>query len=160
MDANFLKILQRLAEEGVEFVVVGGIAANFHGCALSTFDCDVVVDLGSENLSRLAKALSGFSPMFRHKEPPQSFDEATAARGGWENIYLETSAGVLDCLGDIKGLGDFAECKSRSLEADFGDFSIRFLTREALIEAKKAMGRPKDLLTVAQLEISGELEGE
>jgi len=41
---------------------------------------------------------------------------------------------------------------------DLGGFSIRVLTREALIEAKKAMGRPKDLLTVAQLEIGGELE--
>lgn len=82
-----------------------------------------------------------------------------AARGGWKNIYLDTSAGVLDCLGDIKGLGDFAECKTRSLEVDLGGFTIRVLTREALIAAKKAMGRPKDLQTVAQLEIGGELEG-
>lgn len=158
MDANFLKILRKLSEDGVEFVVVGGIAANFHGSALATFDCDVVIDLDAGNLDRLAKALSGFSPTFRHKKPPQSFDEAMAARGGWKNIYLDTTAGVLDCLGDIKGLGDFASCRSRSVEADFGAFKIRFLSREALIEAKKAMGRPKDLLTVAQLEIGGELE--
>lgn len=82
-----------------------------------------------------------------------------ALKGGWKNIYLDTSAGVLDCLGDIKGLGDYAECSGRSLEVDLGGFSIRVLTREALIEAKKAMGRPKDLLTVSQLEIGGELEG-
>lgn len=81
-----------------------------------------------------------------------------ALKGGWKNIYLDTSAGVLDCLGDIKGLGGFAECSGRSLEVDLGGFSIRVLTREALIEAKKAMGRPKDLLTVAQLEIGAELE--
>ncbi len=158
MDANFLKILRKLSEDGVDFVVVGGIAANFHGSALATFDCDVVVDLDAGNLDRLAKALSKFSPTFRHKDPPQSFDEAMAAKGEWKNIYLDTSAGILDCLGDIKGLGDFGECRSRSVEADFGGFSIRFLNREALIEAKKAMGRPKDLLTVAQLEIGGELE--
>lgn len=78
-------------------------------------------------------------------------------RGGG-NIYLDTSAGVLDCLGDIKGLGDFAECEARSIEVDLGGFSIRVLTREALILAKKAMGRPKDLQTVTQLEIGGELE--
>jgi hypothetical protein len=34
----------------------------------------------------------------------------------------------------------------------------RVLTREALIIAKKAIGRPKDLLTVAQLAIGRELE--
>ena len=81
-----------------------------------------------------------------------------AGNGSWKNIYLDTTAGVLDCLGDIKGLGDFAECRAQSLEVDLGGFSIRVLTREALITAKKAMGRPKDLLTVAQLEIGGELE--
>lgn len=158
MDTNFLKILQVMAEHDVEFVVVGGIAANFHGSALSTFDCDVAVDLNSENLNKLARALSSLSPTFRHKTPPQSFDEAMAARGGWRNIYLDTSAGILDCLGEIKGLGNFAACRARSLEIDLGGFSIRVLTREALIEAKKAMGRPKDLLTVAQLEVGGELE--
>ena len=83
-----------------------------------------------------------------------------AARSGWKNIYLDTSAGVLDCLGDIKGLGDFAACAARSVEVDMGGFSIRVLSREALIAAKKAMGRPKDLLTVAQLEVGGELEEE
>lgn len=158
MDANFLNILQAMSERGVDFVVVGGIAANFHGSALSTFDCDVVVDLGEGNLKKLAQALIPLSPTFRHKSPPQSFDEVMAGKGGWKNIYLETTAGVLDCLGDIKGLGDFTECRARSLEVDLGGFSIRVLTREALITAKKAMGRPKDLLTVAQLEIGGELE--
>jgi hypothetical protein len=158
MDTNFLRILRKLAEEDVEFVVVGGIAANFHGSALATYDCDLVVNLDAENLDKLAKALSEFSPTFRHKIPPQSFDEVMAAKGGWKNIYLDTTAGVLDCLGDIKGLGNFHECKARSVLADFGEFVIRFLSREALIVAKKAMGRPKDLLTVSQLEVGGELE--
>lgn len=81
-----------------------------------------------------------------------------ALKGGWKNIYLDTSVGVLDCLGDVKGVGDFSECIARSLEVELGGFSIRVLDRETLIQAKKAMGRPKDLLTVAQLEIGGELE--
>jgi hypothetical protein len=158
MNPNFIKIQEAIAEHDVECVLVGGIAANFHGSAIATYDCDVVVALDPNNLLKLAKALSPFSPTFRHKTPPQSFDESMAARGGWKNIYLDTSAGVLDCLGDIKGLGDFAECEARSIEVDLGGFSIRVLTREALILAKKAMGRPKDLQTVTQLEIGGELE--
>ena len=83
-----------------------------------------------------------------------------ALKGGWKNIYLDTTAGVLDCLGDIKGVGDFSQCNARSLEVDVGGFSVRVLDREALIDAKKAMGRPKDLLTVAHLEVGSELEGE
>lgn len=159
MNSDFFEILEALAVGGVDFSVVGGIAANFHGSSLTTYDCDVVVDLEESNLARLAEALEKFSPTFRHKIPKQVFDREMALKGGWINIYLDTSAGVLDCLGDIKGLGDYAACKARSMEVDLGGFSIRFLTREALIAAKKAMGRPKDLLTVTQLEISGELEG-
>jgi len=158
MKSDFPDLLKRLNEFGVEYILVGGMAANIHGSTITTLDCDIVVSLGIDNLSKLAQALSVYSPTFRHKKPPQAFDEEMAVRDGWKNIYLDTSAGILDCLGDIKGLGDFEVCNGRSLEVDLGGFSIRVLTREALIEAKKAMGRPKDLLTVAQLEIGGELE--
>lgn len=158
MRSDFPTLLKRLNDCGVEYVLVGGMAANVHGSPITTMDCDIVVSLDAENLSKLAEALKALSPTFRHKTPPQSFDEAMAAKGGWRNIYLDTSAGILDCLGDIKGLGDFFDCKERSLEVDLGGFSIPVLTREALITAKKAMGRPKDLLTVAQLEVGGELE--
>jgi len=159
MNDDFFEILRVLAEGGVDFSVVGGIAANFHGSPLATYDCVVVVDLETGNLTRLAEALARFSPTFRHKIPKQVFDVEMALKGGWKNIYPDTSAGVLDCLGDIKGVGDFSECIARSLEVDLGEFSIRVLDRETLIQAKKAMGRPKDLLTVAHLEIGGELEG-
>lgn len=159
MNSDFFGILQVLAEGGVDFAVVGGIAANFHGSPLATYDCDVVIDLETSNLIRLAEALKQFSPTFRHKIPEQIFDREMALKGGWKNIYLDTNAGVLDCLGDIKGLGGFSECEARSVTVDLGGFTIRVLTREALIVAKKAMGRPKDLLTVAHLEVGGELEG-
>ncbi len=158
MKSDFPALLKQLFDREVEYVLVGGMAANVHGSTITTMDCDIVVALDRQNLTKLANALKPVSPTFRRKTPPQSFDEARAAKGGWRNIYLDTSAGVLGCLGDIKGLGDFAVCKERSLEVDLGGFSISVLTREALIEAKKAMGRPKDLLTVAQLEIGGELE--
>lgn len=160
MESNFLDILQALAAQEVEFVVVGGVAANFHGSALSTFDCDIVVELGQENLIKLAQALVSLTPTFRHKIPPIPFDEEMAGKEDWKNIYLDTTAGILDCLGEIKGLGGFEECRKRSLEADLGGFSVRFLTRDALIAAKTAMGRPKDLLTISHLEVASEVERE
>lgn len=159
MSRDFSDILKSLNDHEVKYVLVGGMAANLHGSPISTIDCDIVVDLDPENLIKLAQAVTSFSPTFRHKIPPQKFDEKRATEGGWKNIYLDTEVGVLDCLGDIKGLGDFTECEARSIDADFGDFSLRVLSREALIKAKKAMGRPKDLMTVAHLEIGGELEG-
>ncbi|MGJ8634874.1 MAG: hypothetical protein ACSHX7_13235 [Luteolibacter sp.] len=155
MKTDFPNLLKHLQAFEVDHVLVGGMAANVHGSPITTMDCDIVV----AHLTRLAEALSSFAPTFRHKEPPQSFGEDEAQRSGWKNIHLDTDAGVLDCLGEIKGLGDYTSCLAQSMEVSLGDFSIRVLTRQALITAKKAMGRPKDLLTVAQLEIGGELEG-
>ena len=160
MKSDFPNLLKRLNDCGVEYVLVGGMAAALHGADFSNFDCDLVINLETEEMIRLARALSRFSPTILNSDPAQVFDEAMALGCDGKLLHLDTSAGVLDCHRQIKGLGDFRVCQKRSLEVDLGGFMIRVLTREALIEAKKAMGRPKDLLTVAQLEIGGELEGE
>ena len=39
---NFRQILQRLADSGLEFVIVGGYAAVTHGSSLVTRDLDIV----------------------------------------------------------------------------------------------------------------------
>ena len=48
-----------LVEEGVQFVLVGGLAAVLHGSPLPTVDIDVVPERESDNFERLAAALSG-----------------------------------------------------------------------------------------------------
>ena len=50
----FDELLRRLAEESVNFVVVGGLALNAWGVVRGTKDVDVVVALDEENLGRLA----------------------------------------------------------------------------------------------------------
>jgi len=137
MNDDFFEILRVLAEGGVDFSVVGGIAANFHGSPLATYDCNVVVDLETGNLTGLAEALARFSPTFRHKIPKQVFDVEMALKGGWKNICLDTSAGVLDCLGDIKGVGDFSECIARSLEVESGGGRSACWTAKPLSRQRK-----------------------
>ncbi len=158
MKSAFPDLLKRLNEAGVEYVLVGGMAAIFHGAEFANTDCDIVVDFNEDNLSLLARTILPFSPRYRNAVPPQPFNEMTAWESSRETIYLDTNAGVLDCHSKIKAVGGLAECKGRSVEVDFGEFTIRVLSREALIAAKKAMGRPKDLQTVEQLEIGGELD--
>ena len=50
-------LLRVLARHGVDYVVIGGIAAALHGSDLVTFDVDITPALGSDNLSRLSAAL-------------------------------------------------------------------------------------------------------
>ena len=70
-----------------------------------------------------------------------------------KNLYLETDWGQLDCLGEILGLGGFkdVQCLSETIGLDGAECQILHI--EALIIAKKAMGRPKDIETIQQLEV-------
>src|SRR2546426_407256 len=101
-------ILNRLIEEQVQFVIVGGFAAVAHGATILTRDLDICIPFSLENVARLDKALSELHPV--HRMTPQrlpfEFDEAVVPR--LRNLYLATDAGQLDCLGEVLGLGEFA----------------------------------------------------
>ncbi len=68
------------------------------------------------------------------------------------NLHLSTDLGQLDCLGDIKGLGGYDERLRRSEQIELGEATIRVLSLIAMIDAMRAMGRPRDLHAVLQLE--------
>lgn len=55
---NFEFALQRLSDEGVDFVVIGGWAAIFHGSAHVTSELDICYFRDKENLWKLAGALA------------------------------------------------------------------------------------------------------
>lgn len=146
-----LNILELLVQNKVHFVVIGGFAAFAHGSTLLTLDVDICCDFRLPNLFRLQQALAGVNPMHRLTNRKVPFVVTPQFAEGLKNLYLTTDAGVLDCLGHVKGIGDYREvCKrSESTRLPFG--SCRVLTIDALIESKKAMGRPKDNETVLQL---------
>jgi hypothetical protein len=51
-------LLGALVEHGVNFVLVGGLAAQAHGASRATKDADICPEWSVENLERLARALS------------------------------------------------------------------------------------------------------
>ena len=59
----------------------------------------------------------------------------------FKNIYLQLDIGILDCLGEVKGVGSYEDAvkDSQFLTFEFG--KCRALTVEALIRAKEAAGR-------------------
>ena len=151
--AEIAKLITRLIEHGVDFVVVGGYAATIHGASYVTFDLDICApcemsDL--ENLSRLHAALADLHPLHRmvlHERPfvfpPRSIEETG-------NIYLRTDLGQLDVLGAIE-LGDYAFVRAHSVAVKYGVGEYLVLDCTTLIESKKVTARPKDLLVAKQL---------
>ena len=56
---NFLEVLQHLTKDGVEFVIVGGVAARLHGSSRLTHDLDIVRNLEEESWKKLISSYMG-----------------------------------------------------------------------------------------------------
>jgi hypothetical protein len=54
-------------------------------------------------------------------------------------------------LGSIKGVGDFERVRGASIEIELFGRRCRVISIEALIRAKEAMGRDKDMIAVKEL---------
>src|SRR5437762_14321486 len=57
--------LELLAQYEVECVIIGGVAAVYHGSSEVTHDLDVCYERSSENLERLATALKAVNAFLR-----------------------------------------------------------------------------------------------
>jgi predicted nucleotidyltransferase len=148
---DFEGIFRHLLEGGVEFILVGGVAATIHGSARATFDIDVVYSRSDDNIGRLVQALSPVHPYLRGapRGLPFSFDAETVARG--LNFTLDTTLGDLDLLGEVVGGGGYEDLLPFSNEVEIFGFRCRCVTLPKLIDLKRAAGRPKDLEVLAEL---------
>jgi len=152
------RLLDILVQGKVEFVVIGGWAAIAHGSAYLTFDTDFCYSRSSENIRRLCGALDTLHPYLRGVEKglPFRFDFKTVESG--LNFTLVTDLGDVDLLGEVAGLGSFDRVADDSEKMELFGFQVRVLTLEALIRAKRAAGRPKDLNALPELEALLELK--
>lgn len=147
------RITKHLADNKVSFVVAGGLATIVQGAALTTRNLEMASDMSPENLSRAWQALSDLHPVHRMTPARLPFTREQAESGTLKNLYLTTDLGQIDLLGEIKGIGSFDECLKNSEPVVIDGTAIRILTLDALILAKRAMGRPKDLHAVLELEV-------
>jgi hypothetical protein len=144
----------------VEFVIVGGVAIIAHGVPYATFDLDFCYARTPENLKKIIAALAPFKPRLRDfpKDLPFIWDERTLLNG--TNFTFATNLGDIDLLGEVAGIGSYADVFSHSQPLKLFDYEVRVLTLEGLIKAKKAAGRPKDLNILPQLEALQEVLSE
>lgn len=146
---SFRRILEIFETHGVEYVVVGGVAAVLQGAPMTTFDIHTLVKVDPENGDRLLRALTDLDARFREHGSlrPTAVD---IAAGG--HMLLLTSSGPLDVLGFIGGGKRYEDVVDGVERVHIGSLSIRVLTLESLLEEKKALGRDKDLPVVRLLE--------
>ena len=147
---NLAELTRRLIEAQVEFVLVGGFAAIAHGVLRSTRDVDICCRLSEANLMRVQKAVGDLHPTHRPRTdlPLQLTPEQCASL---KKLHLKTDLGILDCPGEIIGIGDFDEVLKHSVELELPVGKCRVIDLESLIVSKEAMGRDHDRVTVREL---------
>jgi len=149
---DFPGLLRALKQGGVEFIVVGGVAAAIHGSARTTKDLDVVYARTPQNIQRMVATLAPLKPSLRGAPEglPFQWDGETVRAG--LNFTLTTALGQLDILGEIAGGGGYASLLPHSLAVELYGTEYLFLDLETLIRVKRAAGRPRDFEAVAELE--------
>jgi hypothetical protein len=151
MPQNDKGLLLRLQQQDLEFVIIGGVCGVLHGVSLVTLDLDICCEFSVDNLRRIERAVSDLNPRHRltaNKLPLELTDELC---GRLKNLYLQTNLGVLDCLSEVQGVGDFAQCLEQSEPKQLSYGRFRILKLSALIAAKEAAGREKDIAALRQL---------
>jgi hypothetical protein len=156
-DVDVDAILDALDRHDVEYVVIGGFAAELYDAAIPpTRDIDITPSLDPGNLARLANALNELDARYRVAGGPA---EGVEIPGGVTVDRLEsmmtatftTSAGAFDICLRPAGINGFQDLASRRRTRPYGDRDVPVAALEDVIRSKEAAGREKDLLVLAAL---------
>ncbi len=159
-------LIGTLQRHNVEFLVVGGVAAQGYGATRVTKDLDCVVRQQRENLDRLANALRELGARLRvgglsddeAKLLPFQLDGASLAGG--QTWTLRTDAGDLDMLANILGKGgtrlDYEALAERAGVVQLESLIILVASLDDVIVSKQVADRQKDHGALPELlEIAG-----
>jgi hypothetical protein len=136
--------LRALHEGGVDFILVGGLAAVLHGAPVNTFDIDIVHSRDKENIARLLAVLDSLDAVARF-QPERRLKPAATHLAASGHVNLMTRFGPLDVLGTIgRDLG-YEELLPHTVSMDVGDgLMVHVLDLETLIAVKEELGGEKD----------------
>lgn len=146
------EILRRLVERGVDFVVIGGIAAVLHGSARNTFDLDICFATDEANLAALGDVLTALGARLKGVDEEVPFVPDARTLRQVELLTLVTSLGELDVLARPSGAPTYPELRRNADRYDLGGFNVSVASVDDLIAMKQAAGRAKDRLDIEALE--------
>ncbi len=146
MNQDYLELLRDLSAAEARFLVVGAFALAIHARPRATGDLDLWVEATPENAARVYRALRAFGA------PLADLKEADLTQSGV--VYqIGMAPRRVDILTSLTGL-TFAEAWASRVHGRLGEFACDFIGRDALIRNKRAVGRPRDLADLADLEES------
>lgn len=150
---DFRDLLIELADNGAEFVLVGGHAVAFHGHPRATKDMDVLIRPNSSNAERVYRALAAFGA------PLENFDVQAKDFATYEGmLQIGLPPRRVDIINRADGVS-FDEAIAEGSAFTLEGRTIPVMGRVALIKNKRAAGRAQDLADVEALVAQGGVEG-
>jgi predicted nucleotidyltransferase len=155
------RLIEVLDRHGVEYLMVGGVAAIGYGAERPTEDADCVVRRERSNLDRLAVALRELNARLRvggmadaeAKLLPVQIDGKTLDMAGMSTWM--TDAGPFDVLAGLEAtngrLVPYEELAERASVIEGDGFVIRAASLEDIIIAKERADRVKDREALPEL---------
>ena len=148
---NLGAILEGLVEAGVEFILVGGLAAVVQGAPVTTMDVDIVHDQSPENIAKLLSFLKSIDAI--HRRPDDKVIEPKKGDiSGRGHALFATRLGALDILAVIEEGKTYGDLLEHTVEIEFRNHAIRVLDLKMLIQLKRTSTDPKDMQRLPVLE--------
>jgi len=145
-------LLQRLADAGVDYVLVGGLAVVAQGYARLTRDIDICHAPDARNLDALGELLIALEARLRGIDEDVPFVPDADTLRRMQILTLTTNEGELDLLVAPSGAPDYAALRRRADRIELAGTRVLVASIDDLLAMKRAAGRPKDLLDIAALE--------
>ena len=144
MNKDFRDMLSALSDEDAEFLVVGAYALAAHGIPRSTGDIDLWIRPSPENAKRVWDALKRFRAPLREL----TVEDLTA-----DDVVFQIGIAPrrIDLLTSITAV-DFDEAWEDRMQVEIEGVPLAVISRDHLLQNKRATGRPKDMADVAWLE--------
>lgn len=147
-------VFEALNACGVEYVLIGGLAATLHGSPLRTGDVDLCPAASKDNLARLARALKKLHARIRTEGVDGGLAFACDAEflAQVSVLNLETAAGDVDLSFQPSGTNGYADLAAQAERFDLEGVEVSVASLADVIRSKRAAGRKKDLEALPVLE--------
>ena len=145
LNEDYKEMLQFLADEKAEFLLVGAYALAAHGYPRATMDIDIWVMPSPKNAQAVLRALDRFgAPLHGLTVEDLQKDDTI--------FQIGVAPRRIDIITGASGL-DFTETFADSSVIDIDGLDVHVPSLDDLIRNKRASGRTRDLADVEALEI-------
>jgi hypothetical protein len=140
------RIFKTLATHGVQFVLIGALAARLQGFPRATYDADITPAQDRDNLQRLATALRELDARVYTEQIPEGlpFDCSAQMLARADIWNLITNAGRLDLAFKPSGTSGFDDLATHAVRFELYGHEVLTASLEDIIRSKQAAGRFQD----------------